>query len=622
MIDCLSIETRNQILDLPISRSLEDALESLNIPQVLETDELSFTIISKEQPSNIAFWIQDIEFDSLDSYESSGGYKCSFPSSGEKRRLFLNHFGLSVIAIVYLSDSGTHQVVYSCVEVLARKLNAENAEKMLECLENSMESITQACFSATSRRFGQNNEVEKPPVTILQEITRNLNIIESCLSDFMYSKRSRLLPQKERMSLKEPRAINYSTIHWLLQNVSALTPSTPLDLHAIPLATNKYYTIDEIEVDVLHNNTDVYENQVTMGFLHEMLATLSAIESYYKKVQDDFPILESSEETIPVGYQSIEQLRLKFFSRYCEKQLEACYSMKDKLHKIILFFQKNLPVSKHIRGMPKFSQGFLVTTHYRKIFSCVVSWYRLGSPSFEGDKFLLGIKTIDKLYEFFCLFNLIKALEDAGFILSDSKFLEVVELGPSAPFSKFQPHNIYWFRNRKGESIKLFYEPHISTSGFGELIDTYHDGFGRYSRWTPDFLVEYTKEEKKRYIVLDSKYMNEENAMEQLRVMTIKYLHGIGLKSGGVSPILALFALFPTQKRHDKKHKFIHNSRFDLFSDNPSLPSLGLLKTLISDSFDNMDGHLTKILVRIIQVMRASIREQEHNVLQRQNELS
>ena len=59
----------------------------------------------------------------------------------------------------------------------------------------------------------------------------------------------------------------------------------------------------------------------------------------------------------------------------------------------------------------------------------------------------------------------------------------------------------------------------------------------------------------------------------------MKYIHGIGSTSGGLSPVVALFILYPRARREGSDgYDLFHQQATDLFSSRPSVPLLGTVQ--------------------------------------------
>ena len=113
---------------------------------------------------------------------------------------------------------------------------------------------------------------------------------------------------------------------------------------------------------------------------------------------------------IPIGYQCLGEIRKKFGRRHYEKLLAECRELQRMCRSCIHWYDAYLPVKRMIREEPKMTPGFEAYAHYRKVFDKIIQWYRIGKLSLAGDHFLYSLRTLDKLYEFYCLFQIVEAL--------------------------------------------------------------------------------------------------------------------------------------------------------------------------------------------------------------------
>lgn len=52
---------------------------------------------------------------------------------------------------------------------------------------------------------------------------------------------------------------------------------------------------------------------------------------------------------------------------------------------------------------------------YAQVFEIIVRWFRYGEYSLEKERLILQVKTLDKLFEYYCLLRLLKLLADNGY---------------------------------------------------------------------------------------------------------------------------------------------------------------------------------------------------------------
>ena len=536
---------------------------------------------------------------------------------------FLNHFGYCILTVEFLSGiDQTKTVFYASVEVFARKPNAERAERILDYLENRMEDVSRSCFSAAHlgadpSSAGTGEETAEggniPASILLQSIADHLQTFAALLPRFRYRKRCRLAPTPKRIKAAQAANLTEHSVHWALTHLDTLLPVSVPTAGSIAVGS-RFYEMDEIETYALSEDTNVYENQVIAGYLESIAARLSEVERFcFGQLQ----ALESEGflALVPPGYGSIFEIKRKVGRKRFGKLLAECAALQRVCADQAAFWRKHLPVMRTVREMPEVTPGFLATPHYHQSFRQIVAWHGLGRLNLAGERFLYGLRTIDRLYEFYCLFRLVETLREEGWEPLGQM------LRPSIPQIRARsewdarPDNVYLFE-RSGERVTLFYEPEIertADSALG-LVRTMEGGAG----FLPDFVlkfepgIETAGPQPPSYLILDAKYVSPYLALNfELTKITMKYLHGISAPEGGRSPVQGIFVLHP-QSFHSVApglpYRAYHAKSFDLFSETPAVPILAAVELTpgAGEELDTVgDAALRRVLGRALELMRS-----------------
>ena len=542
---------------------------------------------------------------------------------------FLNHFGYCILTLEFLSGPDqTEALCYAAVEVFARKPNAERAERILDYLESRMEDVSRSCFNAAHPGADQADaEVptsgDIPASVLLQSIAGHLQTFAVQTPRFRYRKRCRLTPTPTRIRASQAANLTEHSVHWALTHLDTLMPVSAPTPGSIAVG-GRFYELDEIETYVLSEETNVYENQVIAGYLENIAARLSDVERF---CLSQLQALESEGfiAQVPVGYGSIFDIKRKVGRKRFGKLLAECTALQREAADQSAFWRKHLPVARTVREMPNVTPGFLASPHYHQAFRQVVAWHGLGRLNLSGERFLYGLRTIDRLYEFYCLFRLVETLREAGWELAgQERRLPPAYARPSLDWDA-RPDNVYRFTHRTGERITLFYEPEIERTPDDALglVRTMEGGPG----FLPDFVLKFepTGARPPSYLVLDAKYvspsiaLNFELTRSELTKITMKYLHGIGAAGGGRSPVQGIFVLHP-QSFHAAApglpYRAYHARNFDLFSEAPTVPFLAALELTPGSGDDPLeyegvgnegaagDAALRRVLARALELLR------------------
>lgn len=587
---------------------------------VRENDNVGFVLRGRDIADPCIF-IQDLPVGPAHTHRllPDGATEFIWYPPRDGKSWFINHFGYSIVRLetsrVHDEYSTAVTTMYAIVEVYATKINADRAAYILKFLEKNLADVTRTCFSATSQISGSQGQSEITPEVFLQQVNENTESFQKLLSLFNGRKRSRLLPKSTRIKANGAIGLTDRSVAWTLSHLDMLTPATPSPVNV--LLGGSYYSIDEVEADILHDDTDVYENRVIAGYFDDVLSRLSEATKLYedRKKQAN---AEVAPRDVPIGFKSIQDIRRQFVVKYYDRLLAECLVPKRRVLRHAAFFQQNLPVRFPHHGMPQLTPGFLSQLHYHATFKQIVDYYRLGSLDLTGEKFLYGLRTLDKLYEFYCLFRIIESVKASRWALVRQDKAPFGGASASSPLEGVRPNNRYTFAHSSGLRMTLYYDLEISTSLQTEigLVDTFHNGYGPNSNYAPDFVIKIERGKDVVYAVLDAKYVSPDTALnkanknryaDEVTKLCMKYLHGIGYLQGGLSPIAALLVLHPGSNLVDApdKYRSFHREANSLFSASPSLPIIGALGVTPQAEEANSSNNdtLTGVLNQLIAVL-------------------
>jgi len=537
--------------------------------RVTEDEPVEFVLRCPEdvQPR---LYVQDVEMDRPFRQKTADGFEYWWEPHAGGPSWFLNHFGYCILTVEFLSGPDQHEsVAYAAVEVFARKPNAERAERILDYLESRMEDVSRSCFNAAHPGADQDADGGAPQTG---------DVAASVL-------------------------LQSIAVHWALTHLDTLMPVGAPTPGSIAVG-GRFYEMDEIETYALTEETNVYENQVIAGYLESIAARLSDVERF---CLGQLQALESEGfvASVPAGYGSIFDIKRKVGRKRFGKLLAECTALQREAADQSAFWRQHLPVARTVREMPTVTPGFLSSPHYHQAFRQIVAWHGLGRLNLASERFLYSLRTIDRLYEFYCLFRLVETLRESGWEPAGR------QRRPPAPSARAgldweaRPDNVYAFANHRGERATLFYEPEIEravSGALGEntlgLVRTMEGGAG----FLPDFVLKFeTAGAQPSYLILDAKYvspslaLNFERSRSELTKITMKYLHGIGAPEGGRSPVQGIFVLHP-QSFHSAApgppFRAYHARGFDLFSETPAVPFLAAVELTPGDERpqDEPDG--------------------------------
>jgi succinate dehydrogenase flavin-adding protein (antitoxin of CptAB toxin-antitoxin module) len=318
------------------------------------------------------------------------------------------------------------------------------------------------------------------------------------------------------------RDVSITGFQWLMQNSDQLV--------AVPQRTallrgGKYYIPRKILMQEPVSNRDVYENQVILSFLMLVLKNARVIQAMLAAdITERESTLQKIQGAVREGYQppaisTIWQLPLKESKGFCERlsvvtsQLESLYNKYNEI----------LQCSKFdVKTFPQKTKTFQEVKPYSQVFEQIMKWFKFGDFDMKKNRVIFNLRTLDKLFEYYSLYRLLKMLSDAGF--------EPVKDRSAIISYRYHVFDS-WYENERDVAntyhlkkdncqLTLYYQPVVHSDRFENDLTIFRTTIPRRNQtscyYTPDFLLKITREDKAPvYVVLDSKYSNRTSILRR-----------------------------------------------------------------------------------------------------------
>lgn len=571
-------------------------------PEISENDFVAFLFQSTEKlPPNALVWFSEVSYE-LSLLAVMPGerhvYEClryvELYEEDEQRtsdevqlvpdqrhrvqfaKIFLNLFGVCEVTV---ADGNGDPVPLGSFEVLPSKIRPGEVNYIFDYLLEKGVDYWQPFSLVKSRNTGI--PIERQHLFwMLKKIRTDLEKLVRQLPLFRLAPRSRLTPQQEVVPWSEDIETTDASLYWLMDNLSALertnNPAT-----ANLRVGNRLFSMTEVQVEYLGENTDVYENQIIHGYLESIREyCTSRRQQLHKKTE------QLTGDTNQRGALQNRQLL-----RYYRKLRNDCGEVIEQTETALHFFQHHLPVSFPRPEFPARAEGFETREHYRALLGPIQEWFSRDKDLRSGAQELFsGTRSMDKLYELFCLFQMIESIERLGFQLSHAP----ADQPAASSLEEDEYTGAYVFEPHEGLHLTLYYE---------RLPDTHQTALYSQSRRAlkPDFIIEYRREGKKQtdLIIFDAKYQTVETIRRFTYKSVIpKYLHGISRRGGGASRIRGLFLLHPEDAGQPAVESW-HQRPYRWFDDKPMLPAIGRVEVPTVAKATNQLG---EVMRRIFEV--------------------
>ena len=480
-----------------------------------------------------------------DFTDTEGRRVVTFSSSPAK--VFRESFGLAFLRLCVAEEEFSLSF-----EVLATKVTAIQTERMIRYLTEKREHIIRVCLSRTMRPTGI-KEGWSDPEMVLSTAEKIINTLLDCRGELRQQIRSKLVPAKVPAWKAEQSGSLIDPVD-VIFNLDSLRPG---DGRQDVVLRGRTYSTSAIDVTSLVRNTNVEENAILIGGLYSIRRVITWLMDEIGAAFKGSQIAAYDKEYISLGEMLMKLTGGAMYER-CERVISSTESL-------IRMFENDFGIEFSGETHPKITSYVRSSRLYRNIFEQYAHWYDLGSPSIDGDLFLIKLRSLSKIFEFFVLFRLFDYLSEHGWQVADFLLSE--------EFDKLIPAVMTF---EKGETrIVLSYEPNIFTfssrTQHMELVKINHPEY-RGNYWSPDYTmrVENQLNGFVRYLILDAKYSNpywvENTHIKNLQDKYYDHMAVFDKSKNFISrnEIMGVFAIFPEALDQTPKTVNMRLSKFGL----------------------------------------------------------
>jgi len=362
----------------------------------------------------------------------------------------------------------------------------------------------------------------KSPMTYLQLIESIAICYQSNLPYFNALARHSIKKTSVVREYAKARDVSIAGFHWLMQNSDQLV--------AVPQKTallrqGKYYIPRKILMQEPVSNRDVYENQVILSFLMLVLKNARVIQAMLAAdIAERESTLQKIQGTVREGYQppaisTIWQLPLKeskgFYERLCviASQLGSLYNKYNEILQCTKF---------EVKTFPQKTKTFQEVKPYSQVFEQIMKWFKFGDFDMKKNRVIFHLRTLDKLFEYYSLYRLLKMLSDAGFETVNDRPAIIsyrYHVLDSLYENETDVANTYHLE-KDNCRLTLYYQPVVHSDRFENDLTIFRTAILRRTQtscyYTPDFLLKISRQGKAPiYVVLDSKYSSRSNILRR-----------------------------------------------------------------------------------------------------------
>lgn len=581
-------EHENVIANL---RSIEQDLlemDGFRMPNVYSDSEYKIQLFGDEDRQKN---ILQVRLYVNDDYIPSVFYEGKIVIQGNERKMFHSCFGFAKITLEIRYKDGERETLFSdYLSILFREGYLSNKvdamydyifENERNLLYKNEQTIATSSFSGSDRT---------------DSVLAKLNLAEETArfyeNNFGYFKSNSRFKVKETHSvegIEKLQKMTPETLTYIAMHPEELQPM--VGASGIRIDCKNYYP-KKAMIPVQNISTDIYENQIIVGFLSTIIDDLSDISKKLNNLVSRIPDQSSTDGP----YVHSATLILKKTEKTLREKVEKANVLLNKFETLRNLYQAVLNVSRlDVNNPPKPTAVFLSVPNYNMIFTSICKWFNYGEFDVSEEAFMLSFVNLSSLYELFALCRIINDLCDMGYVMEKStKHTYVVN--DTALYKNSDCINTFIF-TKADETLSLYYQPVIYQGGNRNnrtgLYRNTSISYGEEGRignyFTPDFIIKRNKNGVSTYDILDAKFMNRDNATRKVPELSYKYLFAIS-ENEPADSIQGLYVLYGRPDLEDRA-KSIYD--FDVV-ENRTSPRAMLIPLADENSGLNMTEYIIK----------------------------
>lgn len=434
---------------------------------------------------------------------------------------FLLHYDLIAVSFVLSFVDGSSKEYFTdfllCVS--KNQEDATNIQNMLQELIAFDDSQVGEWIFSDGKRGASNSLYEgkwnKRAYKSLSSYIQLLEQVIACYkNNFAYFRMQGKHTIKQSSVLvpyEKVKKVSRDSFNWIMQNADQLAD--------VPYSSGvqyqgKNYLPYHLKTDASQKSWDVYENRIVISFLHTVLLNAKQIFlEFDRDILNEERIISRIHGSFPKEYCApiitIKSLQISF----CRILLGKLNHSIDTLQNLYTQYETLFDVqTSMLTTLPRKTSTFCEIKPYAQVFKIIVHWFQYGEYSLEKERLILQVKTLDKLFEYYCLLQLLKLLADNGYHKADIQEPAFKYLYTSADghYQNEQDVANTYVLSRNHITATLYYQPVISAFNFENGLTLYRTT-SKKGYYTPDFVLKFSfSEHDEEYIIFDAKFASRD----------------------------------------------------------------------------------------------------------------
>lgn len=456
--------------------------------------------------------------------------------------LFNGCFDLVDITVCTTDLDGTETYWYTnYLRIATTKQTAQQVEIMLKEIEDSLPNFLDICFSRSKKKSGLKKSDIRSIWNTFKLLDEIIDVYEHNYGSFKNYRRAKVVDIPTIVDAKSMRRIDQEGLQWISRNPDYLRVSEKKtgikigELNYLPLKVKTYTS---------EYSYELYENKVVLGFLK---AILNYIDCQIFEFNKEIDLVKNIPHEIVRQLPNTHELTGRCIYIYYQGVIEKFKEKEGLILDLFYRYSQLLMCNPaDISYVPELTNIFRQVYHYQACYECIAKWYETGDYSFDHLNYLFKLKTLTRIFEYYCLIKFQNSILLYGYELKNASRIQYKDIENESE----EINNKYVFSNGKYE-LSLFYEPYIQVSKVYDEINLYSTGYN-FSKakwndgWTPDFVFKISGEENEYYFIIDAKYSNFNNVRRRhIPELVLKYSTQIASCNKYTSDVIGIGAIYP-----------------------------------------------------------------------------
>lgn len=439
-------------------------------------------------------------------------FNLSFDGYNFKKLFVLCYDVVNICVEVQCDDISLEYVSDSLICFSSYRMDASNIEHIvMTLLNNEDEEINNllfrhSCTPKTSYGSLEESTGKQSLSSFVSYVQDVVKIYKQCFPKFKVNAKHKLSQNHRITDYSKVSNVSPNSITWLVKNLNVLQE---VERDGILIGQSNYLP-SEIISSQFERDFNIYENQIIVGLLENLKNKVSDSISQYRCYIEAEERLINSLDAISQEYYTSPLISIR--TKFLDKIKENYYSLRDAYDQLGLLYKRYSEVLKcsgiKFNSIPVKTKVFSELAHYKVIYNLIVKYEMFSAINYDKETIISSVRTIDRLYEYYCLLTLLDTFREYGCTLERS-VLYPYSLGSMRHEFDRNVANTYYISHEK-YNIRLFYEPILynyeskTTNGIRIFRTT---DFNR-NYYCPDFLISFESIEtgQTHYVILDAKY--------------------------------------------------------------------------------------------------------------------